>query len=84
MGRGVYRTDESDLVDFFIDSLVSLGFQAPRLKGVGDNWQVRVNPAHIQNIRTWLELIELNPRWSKKLLSSLIIHVFEQRHLACF
>jgi len=75
MGRGVYRTDESDLVDFFIDSLVSLGFQAPRLKGVGDNWQVRVNPAHIQNIRTWLQLVELNPRWSKKLLSSLIIHL---------
>ncbi|MCP4666091.1 MAG: pyruvate, phosphate dikinase, partial [Deltaproteobacteria bacterium] len=75
MGRGVYRTDESDLVDFFIDSLVSMGFQPPKLKGVGDDWQVRVNPGHIQNIRTWLQLIELKPMWSKKLLSSLIIHL---------
>ncbi|HHH84957.1 MAG TPA: pyruvate, phosphate dikinase, partial [Firmicutes bacterium] len=75
MGRGVYRTDESDLVDFFMDSVVSLGFQAPGIKGVGDDWQVRANATHIQNIRAWLELIELNPKWSKKLLSSLIIHL---------
>ena len=31
--------------------------------------------ADIQNIRNWLELIELDPKWSKKLLSSLIIHL---------
>ncbi len=75
MGRGVYRTDDSDLVDFFMDSVVSLGFQTPGIKGVGDDWQVRANSAHIQNVRVWLELIELNPKWSKKLLSSLIIHL---------
>jgi len=75
MGKGVYKTDDSDLVGFFIDSVVSLGFQSPEIKGVGDDWQIRVNPAHIQNIRVWLELIELNPKWSKKLLSSLIINL---------
>jgi pyruvate, orthophosphate dikinase len=75
MGQGVYRTDDSDLVDFFSEFLVSLGFQAPGLKGIGDDWQVRANPAHIQNIRTWLQLVELHPKWSKKLLSSLIIHL---------
>ncbi|MBW2095479.1 MAG: pyruvate, phosphate dikinase, partial [Deltaproteobacteria bacterium] len=75
MGKGVYRTDDSDLVDFFIESLVSLGFQKPGIKGVGNDWQVRANPAHIQNIRTWLQLAELNPKWSKKLLSSLIIYL---------
>jgi len=75
MGQGVYKTDESDFVDFFTDSVVSLGFQAPGIEGVGDDWQVRANSAHIKNIRTWLKLIELNPKWSKKLLSSLIIHL---------
>jgi pyruvate,orthophosphate dikinase len=75
IGRGVYRTDESDLVDFFIDGVVSLGFQAPDIQGVGDDWQIRANSAHVQNIRTWLELIEQSPRWSKKLLSSLVIHL---------
>jgi len=75
MGKAIYKTDESDLVDFFIDSVVDLGFQTPEIKGVGNDWRVRVNVAHIQNIRTWLELIGLNPKWSKKLLSSLIIHL---------
>ncbi|MFH1933788.1 MAG: PEP/pyruvate-binding domain-containing protein [Pseudomonadota bacterium] len=75
MGRGVYKTGKEELVDFFMGSVVSLGFQAPEIKGVGDDWQVRANSAHLQNIRTWLELIELDPKWSKKLLSSLIIHL---------
>jgi len=75
MGHGVYKTDEGDLVDMFIDSVVSIGFQFPDIKGVGDDWQIRVNPNHIQNIRVWLELIGLNPKWSKKLLSSLIINL---------
>ncbi|MCP4683664.1 MAG: pyruvate, phosphate dikinase [Desulfobacterales bacterium] len=75
MGRGVYRTDDSNLVDFFIDSAVSLGFQGPKIAGVGDDWRIRSNPAHIRNIRTWLQLIGLNPKWSKKLLSSLIINL---------
>ncbi len=75
MGQGVYGTDDSDLVGFFIDSLVSLGFQRPGVKGVGNDWQVRANPAHVQNIRTWLQVAELNPKWSKKLLSSLAVHL---------
>jgi len=75
IGRGVYKTEESELVEFFIDSVVSLGFQTPEIKGIGEDWQIRANPAHIQNIRTWIQLIEMNPKWSKKLLSSLIIHL---------
>ncbi len=75
MGGAVYRTDESDLVDFFLESVIDLGFQTPDLKGVGDDWQVRVNAAHIKNIRAWMEIIELNPKWSKKLISALIIYL---------
>jgi len=75
MGKGVFNTDELDLVNFFIDSVIDLGFQAPMLEGVDDNWKIKVNSAHIQNIRTWLELIEVNPKWSTRLLSGLIIHL---------
>jgi pyruvate,orthophosphate dikinase len=75
MGKGIYKTDESDLVKFFILCLMDLGFHAPMISGVGNDWQIRMNPAHIQNIRVWLELIELNPRWSTRLLSDLIIHL---------
>lgn len=75
MGKGLYKTDELDLVKSFINHVSELGFQAPMIRGVGNDWQIRVNPAHIQNIRTWLELIELNPKWSTRLLSDLIIHL---------
>jgi pyruvate,orthophosphate dikinase len=75
MGKGVFKTDELDLVNFFIDAVIDLGFQAPMLQGVDDDWKIKVNSAHIQNIRTWLELIEVNPKWSTRLLSGLIIHL---------
>lgn len=75
MGKAVYNTDEIDLVNFFINGVIDLGFQAPMLQGVDNEWQIRVNSAHIQNIRTWLELIEVNPKWSTRLLSGLIIHL---------
>ena len=75
MGKGVYKTDEIDLVNFFIDSVIDLGFQAPMPQGVDDDRKIRVNSAHILNIRTWLELIEVHPKWSTRLLSGLIIHL---------
>ncbi|MFO7713731.1 PEP/pyruvate-binding domain-containing protein [Desulfosarcina sp.] len=75
MGQGVYKTDEIDLINFFIDRVVDLGFQTPMLGGVGNDWQIQVNSAHLQNIRTWLELIECKPKWSSRLLSSLIIKI---------
>jgi pyruvate,orthophosphate dikinase len=73
MGQAVYQTDEIDLVNFFIDKVVDLGFQTPMLGGVGNDWQIQANAAHLQNIRIWLELIECKPGWSSRLLSSLII-----------
>ncbi len=75
MGMGVYKTDERDLVNVFIDEIIDLGFQVPRIGGVGDDWQIKSNSAHLLNIRAWLELIKLNPRWSLRLLSGLIIHL---------
>jgi pyruvate,orthophosphate dikinase len=75
MGKGVYKTNESDLIDFFIDSLLDLGFHSPMIKGVGNDWQIKANNAHVLNIRIWLELIELNPKFSPRLLSYLIIHL---------
>jgi len=75
MGKGVYKTDESDLVNFFIDSVIDLGFQTPMIGSVGSDWQIQANSAHIHNIRTWMALIELSPKWSTRLLSCLIIHL---------
>ena len=75
MGKGIYKTDDIDLVKDFIDAVIDLGFQYPGIRGVNNDWQIQVNTAHIQNIRTWLELIKLNPKWSTRLISYLIIHL---------
>lgn len=75
MGKGVYKTDDIDLVNFFIDLVIDLGFQSPMIQGIGDDWQVKVNNAHMKNIRTWLELVELHPKWSARLLSYLTIYL---------
>lgn len=75
MGKGVYQTDESDLINLYIDSMIGLGFQSPKISGVGNDWQIKANTAHVLNIRTWLDLIQLNPKWSPKLLSYLTIHL---------
>ena len=75
LGKAVYNTDELDLVNYFIDAVIDLGFQSPMLQGVDNEWQIKVNSAHILNIRTWLELIEINPKWSTRLLTGLIIHL---------
>jgi pyruvate, orthophosphate dikinase len=75
MGKGIFQTDDGELIDTFIDAAIDLGFQAPGIKGVGNDWQIQVNSAHIQNIRTWLELVELRPKRTTRLLSNLIIHM---------
>ncbi|MBF0537036.1 MAG: pyruvate, phosphate dikinase [Nitrospirae bacterium] len=75
MGKGVYESNDSDLINFFSYGIDPLGFQSPNFKGINNDWQIQSNAAHIENIRTWMELIRLNPVSSKKLLSSLIIHL---------
>lgn len=75
MGAAVYRTDESDVVESFLGSVVSLGFETPDVRGVGADWQIKMNEHHLHNVRVWLRLIGLNPRWSKKLLSALVIRL---------
>jgi len=63
------------LADTFLDELITYGFQYPEISGSTEEWQVKVNPAHIMNIRSWLEIIGLKPRWTKRLISALIINL---------
>jgi pyruvate,orthophosphate dikinase len=75
MAKEVFEQNSHPLVDTFIDELIAYGFQYPEIKGATAEWQVQVNPAHIANIRAWLEIIALKPRWTKRLLSALIINL---------
>jgi len=75
MGKSVYNTGDSDLVRFFIKCVIKTDFQFPSIQGVGNNWQVTSNQAHLLNIRVWLELISLNPHWSISLMSRLTVYL---------
>ena len=75
MGREIFQTGNRELIDYFIDAVIDLGFQPPMIRGVGNDWQIQSNGAHIQNIRTWMNLIQLQPGKSIRLFSNLIIHL---------
>jgi len=73
--REVFAQESHALADTFIEELIAYGFQHPDIKGSTEEWQVVANPAHIMNIRCWLEIIGLKPRWTKRLISALIINL---------
>ncbi|MBN1364897.1 MAG: hypothetical protein JW976_08855 [Syntrophaceae bacterium] len=73
--REVFAQNDHALADTFIDELINYGFQYPEIQGSNEEWQVKVNPAHIINIRLWLEIIGMKPRWTKRLISALIINL---------
>jgi len=75
LAKAVFEQNNHPLVDVLIEELVAFGFQHPDVKGSTNDWQIQANPAHIKNIRAWLEIISLKPRWTKRLLSALIINL---------
>ncbi len=75
LAKEIFEQNSHPLVDVFMEELVDFGFQHPDIKGSTTEWQVQANPAHVKNIRSWLEIISLKPRWTKKLLSALIINL---------
>lgn len=75
VAREVFSQNKHSLVDTFIEEVIIFGFQYPEVKGSTTEWQIQVNPAHIMNVRSWLEIISIKPRWTKRLLSALIINL---------
>ncbi|GAB6094981.1 PEP/pyruvate-binding domain-containing protein [Desulfatiferula olefinivorans] len=75
MGEGIYRTDDLDFVNYFIDRVIDLGFQPPSPETSKGDQVTRINRNHLLNIRIWMHIIDLNPKWSSRLISALIIHL---------
>ncbi len=75
VGKSVYKTDDTELINHFIDLVIDLGFHPPMITGVDNDWKITANQAHLQNIRTWLELVEITPQKSSRLLSALVIYL---------
>lgn len=75
IGNHIYETENVKFIEWFNTNVVQIGFQYPQIQGTTEDWQVKVNRAHLKNIRVWLELIEKNPKISKSLISALIINL---------
>jgi pyruvate, orthophosphate dikinase len=75
IAKEVFKQNNHPLVEAFLTELIDFGFQHPNLRGSTAEWQMQVNSAHIENIRSWLAIIGIKPRWTKKLLSALIINL---------
>lgn len=75
IGKSVIESGNIGLIDFFEDILVRSKFSFPEISGIASDWSVIVNSSHLENIRTWMKLIEINPPVMKKLSASLIVNL---------
>ena len=75
LGKEVIDTDNKHVISYFVKGLIGLGFQFPGNLSVDDNWQIKVNPNHVKNIRVWLELIEYAPYLMREVLAALIVNL---------
>ncbi len=75
IGKEIYGKEISSLVEWYLQKIISIGFHYPGISGVTDEWQVKSSRAHLKNIRVWLDLIETDPKWSKSLISALVINI---------
>ncbi|MEJ2427441.1 MAG: PEP/pyruvate-binding domain-containing protein [Deltaproteobacteria bacterium] len=75
VGKEIIKTSIPRLINHYLDSAISLGFELPQAGGVNEDWQVLINPAHLPNIRVWLELIETDPKQNSRLLSALLVNL---------
>jgi pyruvate,orthophosphate dikinase len=75
LGGEVFNRGNSRMVEAFLWGVVRFGFQHAKVVGVDEDWQPLTNPAHLNNIRVWLTLIEQEPKWCSTLFSALIINL---------
>lgn len=75
VAKEIFKLNDHQLADTFIEQIILFGFQSPDIQGITTDWEVKFNLFHVQNIRSWLEIISMNPRWTKRLLSALIINL---------
>lgn len=75
LGTEVFKRENSRLVETFLWETVRFGFQHANVIGVDEDWQPITNPAHLANIRVWVNLIMQEPKWCSTLFSALIINL---------
>ncbi len=75
IGKTVVESGRVSLIDHFVDILIQSRFRFPEFSGIASDWSVIVNSSHLENIRTWMRLIEIDPPVMKKLAAGLIVNL---------
>ncbi len=76
IGEVIFDLDNRDILNFYIDSLISIGFHYPQVKGFSEEYIAGDNRNHLRNLRLWINLISKKPLLSRDLISSLSIYLF--------
>lgn len=76
VGNAIYRLKIPEILNFYIENLILLGFHTPQFKGFYRDYTININQYHIANLRLWFDLISKNPQESKELISALTIYLF--------
>ena len=75
LGKEVIEVEDRKIISLFENKLIELGFAGPGQVYIQENWQLKVDPNHLKNIRVWMELIMHAPYTFRKLLSALIVNL---------
>ncbi|MBQ9471348.1 MAG: hypothetical protein IJU72_10420 [Bacteroidales bacterium] len=75
LGREIIGTQRPELIRALENHIIGFGFATPGIAYLTNDWELKVDPNHIKNIRVWLELIECDPERMSRLLAALIINL---------
>ncbi|MDH5566726.1 MAG: PEP-utilizing enzyme [Myxococcales bacterium] len=75
IGSEILVSGDPELVQPLIDELLVWDLPQPHFEGYTDDWQVRVDPAHLRAIRTYLALIQVNPERARPLIAALMVNL---------
>jgi pyruvate,orthophosphate dikinase len=75
IGQEVFATGKRAWIELLLDEVLRCDFHYPEFSGFTEEWGVHVNPAHLKNIRVYLDLIALSPSLAHRLLAALIVHL---------
>lgn len=75
IGLEALSAKDPDSAQLVIDEILDWEFPTPDFSGFTDEWQVRVNPAHLRAIRSYLSVIEADPKLARRLIAALVVHL---------
>lgn len=79
LGEEISKKKDAKLTKYFIQKVIDTGFESPNIKGVSEEWQVQLNPYHLECVRAWLNIIKQDPTAYESLLSALIINLYYRK-----